>query len=56
MSFGLSFWLSLLAVAGLILLAYIGVGAAHLNYLFGVIIPYSYNGRSAEIAPLDKAK
>ena len=41
MSFGLSFWLSLLAVAGLILLAYIGVGAAHLNYLFGVIIPYA---------------
>jgi len=41
MSFGLSFWLSLLAVAGLILLAYIGVGAAHLNYLFGVVIPYA---------------
>ena len=41
MSFGLSFWFSLLAVAGLILLAYIGVGAAHLNYLFGVIIPYA---------------
>jgi nitrate reductase gamma subunit len=41
MSFGLSFWLSLLAVAGLILLAYIGVGAAHLNFLFGVIIPYA---------------
>jgi len=41
MSFGLSFWLSLLAVAGLILLAYVGVGAAHLNYLFGVIIPYA---------------
>lgn len=41
MSFGLSFWLSLLAVAGLVLLAYIGVGAGHLNYLFGVIIPYA---------------
>jgi nitrate reductase gamma subunit len=41
MSFGLSFWLSLLAVAGLGLIAYIGVGAAHLNYLFGVIIPYA---------------
>ena len=41
MSFGLSFWLSLLAVAGLILLAYVGVGAAHLNYLFGVMIPYA---------------
>ena len=41
MSFGLSFWLSLLAVAGLILLAYIGVGTAHLNYLFGVVIPYA---------------
>ena len=41
MSFGLSFWFSLLAVAGLILLAYIGVGAAHLNYPFGVVIPYA---------------
>lgn len=41
MSFGLSFWVSLVAVAGLILLAYIGVGAAHLSYLFGVIIPYA---------------
>jgi hypothetical protein len=41
MSFGLSFWLSLLAVAGLGLIAYIGVGAAHLNYLFGVLIPYA---------------
>jgi len=41
MSFGLSLWLSLLAVAGLALIAYIGVGAAHLNYLFGVIIPYA---------------
>ncbi len=41
MSFGLSFWLSLLAVAGLGLIAYIGVGAAHLNNLFGVIIPYA---------------
>lgn len=41
MSFGLSFWISLLAVAGLVLVAYIGVGAAHLGYLFGVIIPYA---------------
>jgi len=41
MGFGLSLWLSLLAVAGLALIAYIGVGAAHLNYLFGVIIPYA---------------
>lgn len=41
MSFGLSFWVSLVAVAGLVFLAYIGVGAAHLNYLFGVIIPYA---------------
>lgn len=40
MSFGVSFWLSVIAVAGLVFLAYIGVGAAHLNYLFGVIIPY----------------
>ncbi|MGQ9570641.1 MAG: sulfate reduction electron transfer complex DsrMKJOP subunit DsrM [Thermodesulfovibrionales bacterium] len=40
MSFGVSFWLSIIAVAGLVFLAYIGVGAAHLNYLFGVIIPY----------------
>lgn len=41
MSFGLSFWVSLVAVAGLVFLAYIGVGAAHLNNLFGVIIPYA---------------
>ncbi|MFH0933392.1 MAG: sulfate reduction electron transfer complex DsrMKJOP subunit DsrM [Nitrospirota bacterium] len=41
MSFGLSFWLSLLAVVGLVLIAYIGVEAAHLNYLFGAIIPYA---------------
>lgn len=41
MGFGLSFWLSLLAVGGLILIAFVGVGAAHLNFLFGVIIPYA---------------
>jgi nitrate reductase gamma subunit len=41
MSFGLSFWVSLVAVVGLVLLAYIGVGTVHLNYLFGVIIPYA---------------
>ncbi len=41
MSFGLSFWISLLAVAGLVLVAYVGVEAAHLGYLFGVIIPYA---------------
>ncbi|NWF52474.1 MAG: sulfate reduction electron transfer complex DsrMKJOP subunit DsrM [Nitrospirae bacterium] len=41
MSFGLSFWVSLVAVVGLILMAYIGVEAAHLNNLFGVIIPYA---------------
>ncbi len=41
MSFGLSFWLSLVTVAGLVLVAYIGVGAIHLSYLFGVVIPYA---------------
>ena len=41
MSFGLSFWISLLAVAGLVLVAYVGVEAAHLGYLFGVLIPYA---------------
>jgi len=41
MSFGLSFWVSIIAVAVLILIAFFGVGAAHLNYLFGVIIPYA---------------
>jgi nitrate reductase gamma subunit len=41
MSFGLSFWVSIIAVAALILIAFFGVGAAHLNYLFGVIIPYA---------------
>ncbi|MEW6162704.1 MAG: sulfate reduction electron transfer complex DsrMKJOP subunit DsrM [Nitrospirota bacterium] len=40
MSFGLSFWVSIIAVAVLILIAFFGVGTAHLNYLFGVIIPY----------------
>jgi len=41
MSFGLSFWVSIIAVAALILIAFFGIGAAHLNYLFGVIIPYA---------------
>ena len=41
MSFGLSFWVSIIAVAVLILIAFFGVGAAHLSYLFGVIIPYA---------------
>jgi nitrate reductase gamma subunit len=41
MSFGLSFWVSIIAVAALILIALFGVGTAHLNYLFGVIIPYA---------------
>jgi nitrate reductase gamma subunit len=41
MSFGLSFWVSIISVAALILIAFFGVGTAHLNYLFGVIIPYA---------------
>lgn len=41
MSFGLSFWVSIVAVAALILVALFGVGTAHLNYLFGVVIPYA---------------
>ena len=41
MSFGLSFWVSIIAVAALILIAFFWVGTAHLNYLFGVIIPYA---------------
>src|SRR4030067_3589274 len=41
MSFGLSFWSCLLAVAGLVLVAYVGVEAAHFGYLFGVVIPYA---------------
>ncbi len=41
MSFGLSFWISIIAVAALILIALFGVGTAHLSYLFGVIIPYA---------------
>jgi nitrate reductase gamma subunit len=41
MSFGLSFWVSIIAVAALILVAFFGVGTVHLNYLFGVIIPYA---------------
>ncbi|MEW6418543.1 MAG: sulfate reduction electron transfer complex DsrMKJOP subunit DsrM [Nitrospirota bacterium] len=41
MSFGLSFWVSIVAVAALILVALFGVGTAHLNYVFGVVIPYA---------------
>jgi len=41
MSFGLSFWVSVVAVAALIFVALFGVGTAHLNYLFGVVIPYA---------------
>ena len=41
MSFGLSFWVSIVAVAALILVALFGVGTAHLDYLFGVVIPYA---------------
>lgn len=41
MGFGISLWVSLFAVIVLILLAYVGVGAVGLHYLFGVIIPYA---------------
>jgi nitrate reductase gamma subunit len=41
MSFGLSFWVSLIAVVVLALIAYFGIGALHLSYLFGVVIPYA---------------
>ncbi len=41
MSFGLSFWISIIAVGALILIAFFGVETANLNYLFGVIIPYA---------------
>jgi nitrate reductase gamma subunit len=41
MSFGLSFWISIVAVTALMLVAFLGVGTAHLNYLFGVVIPYA---------------
>ncbi len=41
MGFGISLWVSLFAVIVLILLAYIGVDAIGLHYLFGVIIPYA---------------
>jgi len=40
MSFGLSFWLSFLAVIAFVLIALIGVEAANLQFLFGVIVPY----------------
>lgn len=40
MSLGFSLWFSFLAVAVLILIAFLGVGTVHLNYLFGVVIPY----------------
>ncbi|MDI6889968.1 MAG: sulfate reduction electron transfer complex DsrMKJOP subunit DsrM [Thermodesulfovibrionales bacterium] len=40
MSFGLSFWVSLIAVLALILVAWVGVEGAKLNFLFGAIIPY----------------
>jgi len=40
MSFGLSFWVSLIGVAALVLIAYLGA-EANLSYLFGVIIPYA---------------
>ncbi len=41
MSFGVSLWVSFFAVALLALVALFGVKAAHFNYLFGVIIPYT---------------
>lgn len=41
MSFSLSFWLSLFAVIILLLFVLVGVEAANLHYLFGVIIPYA---------------
>jgi len=41
MSFSLSFWISIIAVAALVLVAYLGVETANLSYLFGVIIPYA---------------
>ncbi|MEW6571330.1 MAG: sulfate reduction electron transfer complex DsrMKJOP subunit DsrM [Nitrospirota bacterium] len=40
MSFGLSLWLSFFTIAVLVLIAFFGAGIAHLNYLFGVVIPY----------------
>ena len=41
MSFGLSFWVSIIAVIALVLLAFAGVEGANLHFLFGVIIPYA---------------
>jgi hypothetical protein len=41
MSFGLSFWVSIIAVAALVLIAFLGVETANMNFLFGVIIPYA---------------
>jgi nitrate reductase gamma subunit len=40
MNFGLSFWISLIAVVALVLIAYLGA-EANLSYLFGVIVPYA---------------
>lgn len=41
MSFGLSFWVSIIAVIALVLLVFAGVEGASLHFLFGVIIPYA---------------
>ncbi|MFZ6016905.1 MAG: sulfate reduction electron transfer complex DsrMKJOP subunit DsrM [Nitrospirota bacterium] len=41
MNFGLSLWVSFFAVIALILLVFVGVAGANLNFLFGVIIPYA---------------
>jgi len=41
MSFGLSFWVSIIAVTSLVLIAFFGVESANLGFLFGVIIPYA---------------
>jgi nitrate reductase gamma subunit len=41
MNFGLSLYISIIAVAALVLIAFFGVETANMNFLFGVIIPYS---------------
>jgi nitrate reductase gamma subunit len=41
MNFGLSLWISIFAVAALVLIAFLGVEMANMNFLFGVIIPYA---------------
>jgi len=41
MSFGFSFWISIIVVVALVLTALVGVEAAKLDFLFGVIIPYA---------------